>query len=76
MAPRLIIRSATYGGKDVTTIVQQAADKFTLELPVNNDTLGGDPTPGKGKTLSVDWSMGAEQGTTTAREGRTLIIHG
>lgn len=76
------ILSAHYGpkadpktGRDVTAIVQKAAQRNSLELLVGNETLGGDPAPGQGKKLTVTYgTKGGGSAVITVREGATLKL--
>ena len=59
------IISATYGGEDVTEMVQaMAAPTNRLRCPVSNTTFGIDPRPGKTKTLDIEYET--ERGIRSA----------
>ncbi len=80
-ADMLKIVSAKYAAKsdetraaDVTALVQKAVDGHSLEFRVSNETLGGDPAPGLGKKLTVEYDRKGEKGTTSASEGRAVRI--
>lgn len=78
----LRIISAFYGpkadpktGRDVTGVVQRAVQRNSLELVVGNETLGGDPAPGQGKTLAVTYgTKGGGSDVVTVREGAILTL--
>lgn len=60
---QLVIRRAVYeaidgaGGADVTQRLQQMVRNGTLSINVNNDTMGGDPTPLHYKRLRVEYTL-------------------
>ena len=73
---RLLICSATYGGREVTDFITQAYVTSTLTTPptyiangwlfvANNRTMGFDPAPGKHKSLCVIYRVGYIVGTTS-----------
>ncbi len=64
----LSIESATYGADgrwmDVTATLRALARDGRVELEVRNELLGGDPAPGRRKTLSVTYRRGGEPANT------------
>lgn len=62
-------------GRDVTSLVQQVAQRNSLEILVSNETLGGDPAPGQGKRLAVTYgTKGGGSDVVIVREGATLRL--
>lgn len=70
----LKVLKAMYGPKDVTELLAAAVTGDILVFPVSNATLGGDPTPGRGKRLVVEYDRDGHVGTESAGENRTLKI--
>lgn len=62
------------GGSDVTAAVRNAVKNNALSISVDNDTLGGDPTPQVAKELLVTYSVNGSEKTISAKEGETLVI--
>lgn len=62
------------GGADVTAIVQGYVDQGRTRFPVNNDTMGGDPVKGKGKTLTVQYRVGGQVLTTSMGESGVIQL--
>ena len=56
----LVINRAVYGkegkGNDVTTRVRSLVRNGTLDIRVDNDTMGGDPNEHIKKTLKLDYT--------------------
>ena len=76
----LKILSASYAAKDgsaatdVTAILTSAIRNGRLDLPVENDTLGGDPAYLKEKQLTVQFTSAGKPGTITLPENVRLQI--
>lgn len=76
----LSIKNAQYGSvphnkmADVTSLVVAAVSGDSVRLKVNADTMKGDPAPGRGKRLYVDYTLNGTAGTAEAGERRTLKI--
>jgi len=61
-------------GADVTGRVQSLARYGTLNVLVNNNSMGGDPAPNKRKQLRVDYVVRGRRFTQTVREGDYLRL--
>jgi hypothetical protein len=59
---------------DVTQLLRGMARNGTLVVPVNNNTMGGDPAMGGVKVLTVFYRVQGQERTTTVREGNVLRI--
>ena len=74
----LTILSAVYGSdgaeKNVTAIVAGLVKDNGLAIHVDNDTLGGDPSFGKVKKLSVEYELGGKRLKRTVDEHSALSI--
>ena len=74
----LQIGSASYGANgsfnDVTAIVQSYVINNSVNLLVNNDTMGGDPAFGYVKQLEVSYTYNGSSGSKSVQEGGTLIL--
>jgi hypothetical protein len=76
---RVVIISAGYGARDrfvdVARILRSriGRDGF-LRMPVNNDTMGGDPFRGPDKVLRVDYEYQGQRLHKDVREGDTLVL--
>ena len=74
----ITIVKATYAGgdvqKDVTALVSEKVQDGRLNLRVGNDLLGGDPSFGKVKSLTVLYSVNGREYSLTKSEGSTLVI--
>lgn len=65
-------------GSDVTTIVRNSYESGASGIYVSNGNMGGDPAPGVGKVLYVDyldWN-GSSRTTLSAVEGATFNFSG
>jgi len=76
---RLTIIKATYGEgrhrRDVTEILRSLIREGRLELPVNNNSMGGDPAHGAHKTLWVSYSVGGRDSQEVrVDEGNRIIL--
>lgn len=77
---RLAVTKAVYGDLtdekkvDVTAAVAASARGNKLSLPVNNETMGGDPASTTVKTLAVTYFVGGKAGKATAGEFTTLSL--
>jgi len=56
----MIIHKATYGGKDVKSILDSKITNGTLKVKVSNDIFG-DPRPGLFKYLEIETSVGSKK---------------
>jgi len=74
----LVICAATYGAQDKTNDVSQILTSKVrggkLELLVSNDNLGGDPIPGVGKKLQVEYIHSGKRHSATVNERKTLVL--
>jgi hypothetical protein len=74
----LVITSAEYGvggtWVDVISYLQARQQDNRIGMQVSNSSLGGDPVPGQGKTLRVQYTNESGNFTTEAREGAFLQI--
>jgi len=74
----LQILSATYGARgqnrNVEYILRKAASSDGLSMPVNNQTMEGDPVPGTEKELVVRYRLNGRNNETRVREGDTLKL--
>jgi hypothetical protein len=59
---------------DVTDRLNSQIQDGQLSLPVTSDTLGGDPAPGRRKTLTVDYSLNGGSGQMVLNEGDFLNL--
>lgn len=53
------IKSVTYGGRDITELIQSKVHNNSLLIKVNNDIIG-DPQPGIVKWLEVEYEINGE----------------
>lgn len=74
----LQILVASYGipghTMDVTPRIRGMVQNGTLNIHVNNDSMGGDPAPEKHKALTLTYRSGGETRTITVRESSDLSI--
>ena len=74
----LLICSAIYGAreqvKDVTELIASKSASGHLRIRVTNDNLGGDPSPGLVKDLTIVYSYGGVTSTATTRENEELSL--
>lgn len=75
---RLRITRASYGTRgralDVTDLLNSRIEGDRLTLPINNDTMGGDPAQDVRKVLTVWYSYGGSDLQASIDEGGTLNI--
>lgn len=77
---QMVIRRAVYeaidgaGGADVTQRLQQMVRNGTLSINVNNDTMGGDPTPLHYKRLRVEYTLDGKVYHIVVNENADLDI--
>ena len=77
---KLVVTKATYGDLvdekkvDVAGRVTEAVQGDKLSLPINNETMGGDPAPTTVKTLEVTYTVGGKPGKTRTGEFTTLVL--
>lgn len=75
---RLRITRASYGSRDraldVTDLLNSRIEGDRLSLPINNDTMGGDPAQDTRKTLTVWYSLGGSDLQTSVDEGGMLNL--
>ena len=73
-----VVTRATYGvpGRtiDATNTVNARRAGLRLEMPVNGESLGGDPAPGVIKTLTVEYEVNGRRRTVTAQDGEILRL--
>jgi hypothetical protein len=74
----LRIDRATYGSggrsADVTSRLNSQIRGDQLNLPVNSDTMGGDPAPNQAKTLTVQYAQNGRTNQVVVNEGDTLRL--
>src|SRR5205085_34186 len=74
----LQIYRATYGSayrsSDVTARLSSQIRGDQLYLRVNNDTMGGDPSPNQAKTLTVQYALNGRSDQVVINEGDTLRL--
>jgi hypothetical protein len=74
----LQIDRATYGvdyrNLDVTSRLNSQIRGDELTLPVNRNTMGGDPAPGQAKSLTVQYSLNGRASQVIVNEGDTLRL--
>ena len=68
--------AAEEGQYDVTDIVAAAVKDGRVSLKVGNEIMGGDPAPGKGKSLRVEYRLGGKEETTVVSENGMLELAG
>ena len=77
---KLVVTKAVYGDLpseqkiDVTGVVTDAVQGNKISLPGNNESLHGDPAPGGGKALEVNYTVGGKAGKVVVSEGETLAL--
>jgi len=72
--PTLKIRSASYGGVDVTAKLAALAKDNKLNLTVGDAALGSTPAANAAKTLTVTYTVGGDPLVRTVRENDVLAI--
>src|SRR5438309_4118575 len=74
----LQINRATYGSAyrstDVTSRLSSQIRGDQLNLQVNNDTMGGDPSPNQAKTLNVQYTVNGRSNQVVVNEGNMLRL--
>lgn len=77
---RLRITRAEYGAEgrfvDVTQLLNSAVRENQLNLPVNNNTMGGDPAQGIHKVLNVWYNFRGSESRVSVNEGDYLSLPG
>jgi len=72
------IDRATYGAgaqtRDVTALLQSRVANNRLDLPVNNDAMGGDPAYNQVKQLQLTYEWGGQVHEITANENDLLAL--
>lgn len=71
---QIIIYKASYGGRDVTDRVNEQVKSGTNEIPVTNDTMGGDPMPLIPKTLTIEYYAPGRRRKIEVQEGGTAKL--
>jgi outer membrane lipoprotein SlyB len=75
---RLQITRATYGSgnynADVTSRLNSQVQSGQLNIPVNNQTMGGDPAPQQSKRLTVQYAVNGQSNQIIVNEGDTLRL--
>lgn len=66
------ILKADYGGKDVSEILSTAIARQKLPLKINNETMGGDPSPKTPKLLTLSYEYSGEQNSSEIKEGESF----
>jgi hypothetical protein len=76
----LRILQAVYGAAgrqmNVTNRIQSMVNNGSVNVAVNNGTMGGDPAPGIAKQLFVSYSYRGQQQSTSVAENDNLTIPG
>ncbi len=74
----LRVINATYGAgghfANVTARLQDLVQNNSLNVGVNNDSMGGDPAPHERKTLNLTYSWRGQERRANIPEGGTLTI--
>jgi hypothetical protein len=74
----LQISRAQYGAgnrmADVTSRLNSQVRNGQLSMRVTNDTMGGDPSPNRDKTLTVQYLYAGNRGQVVANEGDTFNL--
>jgi hypothetical protein len=74
----LEITRATYGSgyrsADVTSRLNSQVQGDQLNIQVNSNSMGGDPAPGRSKTLTVDYVLNGRSDRAVVSEGGTLRL--
>jgi hypothetical protein len=78
-ADTIQIQFGSYGyameRKTVTDDIKKMCDgKPACEVPVKNDALGGDPSPGNDKGLMIGWKCGATDHKEQFAEGKVAKL--
>jgi hypothetical protein len=72
------INRASYGSarqsRDVTALLNSQVRNGQLNLQVNNQTMGGDPAPGRAKSLNIEFSQHGRIQQRSVREGDNLQL--
>jgi hypothetical protein len=76
----LVINRAIYGAgrkmRDITAPLNAEVRDARLRLPVQNDTMGGDPARNRPKTLRVWYTFNGRQFQVTLNENEILDLPG
>jgi len=77
--PPIQIQFASYGygadrSKPTDQIKKLCEGKSACEVAVNNDALGGDPSPGNDKGLMIGWKCGATDHKEQFPEGKVAKL--
>lgn len=76
--PGLTLVKAEYGRpgqwRDLTDLVSRSVRGSRLALHADNDTLGGDPAPGKAKTLRVTYRWNGREQTVETPENGDVVL--
>ena len=74
----LQITRATYGSSyrssDVTARLTSQIQSDQINLQVNNNTMGGDPSPNQSKTLTVQYAYNGQSSQVIVNEGQMLNL--
>ncbi len=74
----LRITQASYGAgnrrRDVTNLLQSRVRNNRLNVPVNNNTMGGDPAVGQPKDVQVAYEFQGQRRNVRVREGDNLTL--
>ena len=79
---KLEIQKASYeaidgtGSLDVTPLLSKLAEKGSINLVINNDNMGKDPTKDHKKQLKVNYTVNGKPASVTLAENQTLILPG
>jgi hypothetical protein len=74
----ITVRCAGYGyqnnGNDVTAICQALVNQGNLTMPVNNDVMGPDPSPGNTKNFFILYTANGTAFAFACQEGTNLTL--
>src|SRR2546423_4120911 len=66
------IYGSAYRSSDVTSRLNSQIQGNQLQMRVNNDSMGGDPSPNQAKTLSVQYAVNGRANQVIVNEGDVL----
>jgi hypothetical protein len=68
------IYGSAYRSSDVTARLASQMQADHISLQVNNNTMGGDPSPGQSKTLTVQYAFNGQNSQVMVNEGQILNL--
>ncbi len=63
---------SSYGTSDVTARLASQIQSDQINMQVNNSTMGGDPSPGQSKMLTVQYAYNGQSSQVIVNEGQML----